>query len=117
MVYTDGSHLIADSLDELYAYATKMKLNWDWLHLAGKNVHPHFDICGQVRKRVLADNEVKIVSPREIVRLSRLNYQPPETEAEKRAWEQHHGKKLEDIMPTASDFERMLNNIKMRTGL
>ncbi|WP_207493912.1 DUF4031 domain-containing protein [Aridibaculum aurantiacum] len=117
MLYTDGVHLVADSLDELYAYAEKMKLSWDWLHLGGRNVHPHFDICGHVRQRVLADKEVKLVSKKEIVRLSKLNYRPPGTEDEKKEWEAHHGKKLDDILPTESDFNRMMANIKRKTGL
>ena len=118
MIYTDGAHLIADSLDELSAYAIKINLNWDWLHFSGKNIHPHFDICGKVRARIMDDASVKIVSKKEIIRLCKLNFRAPETDTEKFEWEQHHGKKLSEVpTPTEDDFARMFKNIKSRTGL
>lgn len=117
MLYTDGAHLVADSLQELYTYARKMRINWDWLHASGRNFHPHFDICGEVRKRVLADTAVRVVSKKEIVRLCQVNYNLPETEQEIEAWEKHHGEKFELPKATQSDFDRMLENIKKRTGL
>lgn len=117
MLYTDGTYLIADDLQELYDYAQKMKLQWDWLHQGNNNFHPHFDIVGEVRKRVLADNSVKQVSTREIVRLAKINYRVPTTDEEIQAWEEHHGKKLELPLPTDSDYDRMIKNIKKQTGL
>lgn len=117
MIYTDGAHLTADSLQELLHYAQKMRINWDWIHASGRNFHPHFDICGEVRKRVLADDSVKIVSKKEIVRLCQINYRVPENEQEVAAWENHHGKKFELAKPSESDFERMFENIKQHAGL
>jgi hypothetical protein len=117
MVYTDGAHVIADSLQELYAYAEKMRLSWDWLHLSGKTLHPHFDICGHVRQRVLGDKRVKRVSTKEIVRLCRLNFRPPETQDEKKEWENHHNMKMDEVpMPSEKDYKRMFDNIRKRLG-
>ncbi len=118
MLYTDGAHLIADSLEELHAYALKMNLNWDWLHYSGKNFHPHFDICGHVRQRVLADAQVLVVSTSRIVELCKLNFRLPETERDVAVWEAHHQSKLDDLhKPTEADYKRMMDNIKKRSGL
>jgi hypothetical protein len=118
MVYTDGVHLTADSLHELYAYANKIGLNPDWIDFMGRTVHPHFEICGHVKKRVLADGNVKKVSCREIVRLCKLNFRLPETESQKQEWELHHNKSLANIeKPTESEYERMLDNIFKKAGI
>lgn len=118
MVYTDGVHLVAESLAELCSYAQKIGLNQEWLQIMGRKIHPHLDICGKVRQRVLADSNVKKVSPKEIVKICKLNYRVPETPEEVIEWENHHNKKMEDVpMPTERDFDRMFSNIMKRVGL
>ncbi|MDB5192354.1 MAG: hypothetical protein JWQ96_1917 [Segetibacter sp.] len=118
MVYTDGVHLTADSLDELYGYANKLGLNTNWLHFMGRNIHPHFDICGNVKRRVLGDKSVKKVTCKEIVKLSMLNYRLPETDNEVKEWEAYHNKSVSDIpMPSKSDYDRMFDNIYKRCGV
>jgi hypothetical protein len=117
MLYTDGVHLIADSLHELYEYASKIGLNPEWIHFMGRNIHPHFDICGNVRRRVLQDEKIKQVSRREIVRLLKFNYRLPETEQEIKEWEAYHAKELDMEMPSEADYERMLGNVFTRTGI
>jgi hypothetical protein len=117
MIYTDGAHLVAESLTELCAYADKIGLNRYWLHLSGRNTHPHFDICGKVKERILADINVKRVSAKEIVRICKLNFRQPETDSEVKEWEERNGKSIDDIKPTESDYERMLGNIFKRSGL
>ena len=52
-VYTDGTHLIADSLDELHAFAAKIGLKRYWFQDA-KKLHPHYDIT---TRRMLENNE------------------------------------------------------------
>jgi len=42
-VYTDGVHLIADSLDELHAFAGKMRFPKSWFQNK-KREHPHYDL-------------------------------------------------------------------------
>lgn len=118
MVYTDGSHLIADTLQELYAYATKIGLNHEWIDFMGRNVHPHFDIFGHVKKRVLADETVKKVSKKELVKILKLSYRLPETAQEKEEWENFHNKKLQDLEhPSEDDFKKMIDNIFKKSGL
>jgi hypothetical protein len=118
MVYTDGIHLTADSIDELYKYASKVGLNPNWIDFMGRNIHPHFDICGHVRKRVLADINVKKVTCREIVRLCKKNFRLPENESlvkDMVAKEPTLSQKLQ--LPSEADFERMFDNIFKRTGI
>ncbi len=118
MLYTDGVHLISDSLTKLCAYAGTIGLNPEWLQLGAKNIHPHFKICGNVRRRVLQDKRVKQVSPKEIIRICRMNYVQPQTQDEIKVWENYHGKKVEDVYkPAQKDYERMFNNIYKKCGL
>jgi hypothetical protein len=117
MLYTDGAHLIGESLAELCTYADKIGLNRYWLHLQGRSIHPHFDICGKVKERILTDRNVKQVSTKEIVRICKRSFRPPETESEVQEWEAQNGKSIEDIKPTELDYERMIRNIFKRSGL
>ncbi len=118
MVYTDGAHLVADSLIELCEYAGKIGLNHEWLQLRGYNIHPHLDICGKVKQRVLEDEFVTKVTPKEIVRICRLNYRPPQTTEEITEWENYHGKKIDEMyQPSENDYGRMISNIFKRSNL
>jgi hypothetical protein len=117
MIYTDGSHLIAESLDELCAYADKIGLNRYWLQLSGRNLHPHFDICGKVKERILADINVKKVSAKEIVKICKLSFRPPQNDSEVKIWEERNGKSIDDIKPTEGEYERMIRNIFKRSGV
>ena len=118
MLYTDGSHLVAESLQELYQYANKVGLNTEWIDFMGRNLHPHFDICGHVKARVLQDENVKQISTKELVQLLKLNYRLPETEVELNEWEAHHKTTLNKLeLPSATDYKRMLDGIFKRSGI
>ena len=117
MIYTDGHHLTADSLHELYGYASEVGLNPDWIDFMGKNIHPHFDICGHVRKRVLADIRVQKVSCKEIVRLCILNFRPPGTDSTLQRQAGDGDSTVNLPMPSEADYERMIGNIFRRTGI
>lgn len=66
MVYTDGIHLIADSLDELHEFALKIGLKREWFQDHPK--HPHYDLFGS--KRYLAlEYEIKVVSSKELIKI------------------------------------------------
>jgi hypothetical protein len=107
MIYTDGQHLTADSLHELYRYANEIGLNPGWIDFMGRNIHPHFDICGRVKVRVLADVRVQKVSCKELVRLCIKNFRVPNTDK--------NAPNLE--MPTEAEYERMIDNIFRRAGI
>lgn len=117
MLYTDGNHLIADTINELVGYAKKVGLNSEWLDMAGKNFHPHFDICGKVKQRILADEGVQQVSTRQLITVCKLQYRLPEGITDKQQWESYHGLKVEELAPGAEVFDRMMQNIKKRSGL
>lgn len=42
-VYTDGVHLVADSLDELHAFARRLCFPKSWFQNK-KREHPHYDL-------------------------------------------------------------------------
>lgn len=46
------SHLVADSLDELHAFASKLGLQRRWFQ--SKSLYPHYDVTSAVRDRALA---------------------------------------------------------------
>lgn len=41
MIYTDGVHLAADTLDELHAFARRLGLRREWFQ---DGRHPHYDL-------------------------------------------------------------------------
>lgn len=46
------SHLVADSLDELHAFASTLGLQRRWFQ--SKSLYPHYDVTASVRDRALA---------------------------------------------------------------
>lgn len=48
----EWSHLVADSLDELHAFAAKLGLKRSWFQ--SKTLYPHYDVTKSVRTRALA---------------------------------------------------------------
>jgi hypothetical protein len=110
MIYTDGVHLTAQSLSELCAYGLKVGLDSLWLQAGQKNLHPHFLICGKVKERVLADASVLRVSTREFVKVCK-QYFTPDVAASK------GHEDISSMMPTESDYNRMINNIFKRAGI
>lgn len=43
MTYTDGIHLVADSLEELHEFAKQIGIKRCWFHGIRKG-HPHYDL-------------------------------------------------------------------------
>ncbi|WPN29891.1 DUF4031 domain-containing protein [Pseudomonas sp. P5_109] len=48
----EWSHLVADSLDELHAFADRLGLRRSWFQ--SKTLYPHYDVTKSVRTRALA---------------------------------------------------------------
>lgn len=64
MIYTDGVHMVADSLIELHEFACKIGLHPLWFQDHPK--HPHYNIWGM--KLVLAKKfGTKTISTRELL--------------------------------------------------
>lgn len=51
MIYTDGIHIVADSLDELHHFAEFVELKRCWFEKA--RTHPHYDIPPTMRKKYM----------------------------------------------------------------
>lgn len=70
MVYTDGVHLIADSLEELHAFALSIGLKRCWFQ---NHRHKHYDLT--TRRKVLAAIEAGAwsVSTRDCMLISLSN--------------------------------------------
>jgi hypothetical protein len=68
MVYTDGVHLIADSVDELHAFAQRIGLKRVWFQ---DHRHKHYDLTtGRMLNKALAAGAV-MRTTRELVLLSK----------------------------------------------
>lgn len=68
MVYTDGVHLVADSLRELHAFAHSLGLRGEWFQ--GKR-RPHYDLTTpRALARALA-NGAQMVGTRDVVCIAR----------------------------------------------
>jgi len=67
MIYTDKTHLIADSLNELHAFAKEIGLKPEWFQDHEK--HPHYDIWGGMITKAIKHGAI-VVSGKEIVKIS-----------------------------------------------
>ena len=63
------SHMVADTFDELHAFAAKIGVKKHFFHRA-KTAH-HYDINSDQFK-IAVDNGAKVVDSREIVRIGKL---------------------------------------------
>lgn len=110
-VYTDGKHLIADTLIEVMEYADALDMDRDWFVQGGIMFHPHYKLYGNTKKKVMADRSVLKVSTREIVRLCNEFYNFPVTEEEMYQWEMKHGR-----IPTPPEyrFKEIWESIKKK---
>ncbi len=50
VIYFDGQHLMADTLDELHAEAKRIGLKPEWFQ--GHPRHPHYDAWGAPRRKL-----------------------------------------------------------------
>lgn len=86
MVYTDGVHLVADSLAELHEFADKILLKRCWFQ--NHHDHPHYDILGKKVKMAL-DAGAQRISSKELLPIAkRLAVKPCDTGFDGKAIEQ-----------------------------
>lgn len=84
MVYTDKTHLVADSLRELHAFAKKLGLKREWFQFRipenerSACFKPHYDLFGSKKEKAIALG-AKLVSSKQIVEICKLRYNFPVT--------------------------------------
>lgn len=71
MVYSDGIHIVGDSIAELHKFCFSIGIKRCWFDPNIK--HPHYDCPKYLRHKLLSDQNITIVNSREIVRLSNIN--------------------------------------------
>lgn len=74
MVYCDGVHLIATTIEELHEFANKIGLKKCYYRNPRKKRHPHYDIMSEKTRKKVFDNGAELVSDRTIVKLCREFY-------------------------------------------
>jgi len=65
MVYTDGVHLVADSLIELHQFARKIGLKKEWFQ--DKRI-PHYDLTTTTKRLKAIGHGAALVTERDIVK-------------------------------------------------
>jgi hypothetical protein len=76
MVYTDGVHMIADSLEELHNFARLIHLNKCWFSYSRNGKIPHYDLMKSKlgRSKMLKEaivNGARHCSDKELVKIAR----------------------------------------------
>lgn len=112
MVFTDGIHLIAESVAELHLFANDIGLNKCWFHRGAR--HPHYDLMKHkdnrwlMLTRALNSGAIK-VSTRELIKISRRCYFLPETEEEVKEFEERN--KWELSQPLSEETQKRLDEM------
>lgn len=69
MIYTDGSHLVADTLDQLHDFAERLGL----ARLAFcEGMYPHYGLTGNKYRRALEMGAERINAPELLVKSQRM---------------------------------------------
>lgn len=71
MVYTDGIHVVADTLQELHNMMENIGVKKYWFEGVRKG-HPHYDLPKGKFKILVQMEDVMVVRPREILAKSKL---------------------------------------------
>lgn len=70
MLYSDNTHLVADSLEELHLFCKKVGIKRCWFE-GTKKGHPHYDIPKNYKSIISLMNEVKKVGSKKILHISK----------------------------------------------
>ena len=70
MIYTDGIHLVADTLEELHEFANKIGLKRHFYEGVRKG-HPHYDLTNERIKQKSIEEGAVLKRKREILVLSK----------------------------------------------
>lgn len=70
MIYTDGTHLVADTLEELHQFCKLAGIKKCWYEGYRKG-HPHYDIPDYKKQTIMNHSGVKFVRPREVLAISK----------------------------------------------
>lgn len=66
MIYTDGIHLVADTLEELHLFAKQIGLKFEWFQ--NKKKHPHYDIFNSKLDKALLNGAI-FINKRDIINI------------------------------------------------
>jgi len=69
MIYTDGIHLVADTLAELHAFARTIGLKRHFFHGTRKG-HPHYDLTNSGIKKKAILKGARFVGIRDVLKIS-----------------------------------------------
>ena len=94
MVYFDGVHLIADTLEELHSFANQCGLKRKWFQDNPK--HPHYDVLGQKNIKKVKKFGAKEVGSKEIINILKQN-KIMEYPKENELWKIDHGNPQEIV--------------------
>lgn len=71
MVYSDGVHIVADTIEELHEYCASVGIKRCWFEGVRKG-HPHYDLpFSKSHKVIFGKGQVQLKSSREILAVSK----------------------------------------------
>lgn len=69
MIYVDKVHMVADSLEELHAFAISIGLKRHFFEGVKKG-HPHYDLTNKTIMQKAIENGAQVVGSKKIVEIS-----------------------------------------------
>lgn len=71
MIYTDGVHLVADTLSELHEFAISIGLKRNYFHGLRKG-HPHYDLTNKnIIRTVIESDKTEFINSKQILAISK----------------------------------------------
>ncbi len=67
MIYTDGTHLVSDSLQELHKFGSEIGLKRKWFQ--NRSRYPHYDLTTKRMVNKAVKNGAKLITKRELLGL------------------------------------------------
>jgi len=68
MIYTDGTHLVSNNLDELHKFAHRIGLKRKWFQ---NHRIPHYDLMGSKPKRALEEGAI-LLHPHKLLKILKV---------------------------------------------
>ncbi len=127
MIYTDGIHLIGESIDEIHAFAKSIGLKKCWFHHRVDRLRPHYDLVNKKRLPLIDSHGEKFsdkairygalkIGTRKLIKILRANFQLPTTDEEVEEFERRHKWFLEQPLTDKENkrLDRMWTDIQKK---
>ena len=77
-IYTDGTHLVGDTLEELHEFAKRLGFKRHWFQEHAR--HPHYDLTTNGALRRALEKGAKLIAAQEVIRICERAIAEPKNE-------------------------------------